>query len=139
MTSWKARLASGMCRAYQVLLFAYPPGFRRRYGKEMALAFRDRVRDALDGVRPLTVLETVGRIGRDFLQTVVREWGDVEVVPPVHLSRSDICLISIFQPDHVVRRANPDRLSQELWGALALLGAVLLIVGWLRWMAPMSP
>ncbi len=33
-----------LCRVYRVLMYAYPPDFRRRYGREMEQVFGDRCR-----------------------------------------------------------------------------------------------
>jgi hypothetical protein len=55
-------------RLYAALLRAYPPGFRREYGREMRLVFADRRREAACEARPLALLrlwfETVADLAR---------------------------------------------------------------------------
>ena len=66
-------LARCLCRLYRVLLYTYPPDFRRRYGGEMAKVFGDRCRSVAQqqGLRGLL------RFGRhsaaDWLITTIRE------------------------------------------------------------------
>ena len=61
------------CRLYRVLLCAYPPDFRRRYGGEMAQVFGDRCRDIAQtqGLRGL--LWFAVRSVPDWLITTIRE------------------------------------------------------------------
>ncbi len=62
-----------MCRAYQVSLYAYPPDFRRRYGREMLQLFRDRVRDVVRA-RGLAGLPGLAlHCVSDWLRTTLRE------------------------------------------------------------------
>jgi signal peptidase I len=61
--------ANWLCRAYALLLYAYPRDFRRRFGGEMKQVFRDRLQ-ALDRSRlPRFIFETLS----DWLVTSTRE------------------------------------------------------------------
>ena len=47
------RVAATACRVYGLMIWLYPPAFRRAFGRELVLTFRSRVEDVLDdgGVR----------------------------------------------------------------------------------------
>ena len=47
------RLAATACRVYGLMIWLYPPVFRRAFGRELVLTFRSRVEDVLNdgGVR----------------------------------------------------------------------------------------
>ena len=46
-SSSQQRTVRWLCRLYGVMLFAYPVGLRQRYSREMAVVFRDQVRDVM--------------------------------------------------------------------------------------------
>jgi signal peptidase I len=66
-------LIGGFCRLYSVLLYAYPPDFRRQYGRPMQQVFRDRCRDVARSSGPLTLLRFAMNVMGDWLRTTVRE------------------------------------------------------------------
>ena len=72
MTS-ESNLMGGFCRLYSVLLYAYPPEFRRQYGRPMEQLFRDRCRDLARGPGGLTLLRFAGQVMADWFRTTVRE------------------------------------------------------------------
>ena len=72
MTS-ESNLIGSFCRLYSVLLYAYPPEFRRQYGAPMEQLFRDRCRDLARGPGGLTLLGFAGHVMADWLRTTVRE------------------------------------------------------------------
>jgi hypothetical protein len=47
------RLAATACRVYGLMIWLYPPAFRRAFGRELVLTFRSRVEDVVNdgGVR----------------------------------------------------------------------------------------
>ena len=62
------------CRAlYRALLYAYPPPFRRRFGKEMMQVFDDRYRTVIQTSGPLSLLRFALYILTDLLSTTVTE------------------------------------------------------------------
>jgi signal peptidase I len=63
----------GFCRLYSVLLYAYPPEFRRQYGRPMEQLLRDRCRDLARRSGGLTLLRFTGQVMADWLRTTVRE------------------------------------------------------------------
>ena len=66
------RLTAMACRVYALMIWLYPPAFRRAFGRELLLTFRNRVEDVLSdgGVRELMafaahiVWDTVRTSGR---------------------------------------------------------------------------
>ena len=64
---------SGFCRLYSVLLYAYPPEFRRQYGRSMEQLLRDRCRDLARRPGGLTLFRFAGQVMADWLRTTVRE------------------------------------------------------------------
>ena len=61
------------CRLYRVLLCAYPPDFRRRYGREMAQVFGDRYRGIAQIQGPRGLLLFGMRSMADWISSTVRE------------------------------------------------------------------
>jgi hypothetical protein len=47
------RVAAAACRIYGLVIWLYPPGFRRAFGRELVTTFRNRVEDVLNdgGIR----------------------------------------------------------------------------------------
>ena len=72
MTS-QSNLIGGCCRLYSALLYAYPPEFRRQYGRPMEQLFRDRCRDLAQTPGRLTLLRFAAHVMTDWLRTTVRE------------------------------------------------------------------
>jgi len=60
-------------RGYRVLLYTYPPDFRRRYGREMAQVFGDRCREAAQARGLRGLLRVCAYCTVDWLITVFRE------------------------------------------------------------------
>jgi Ca2+-binding EF-hand superfamily protein len=74
-------LSRWLRRAYRVLMYAYPPDFRRRYGREMEQVFGDRCRHIAKtaGLRGLLLFGA--KAGADWLFTTIREGFDSVHVP----------------------------------------------------------
>ena len=72
MTS-ESNVVGGFCRLYSALLYAYPPDFRRQYGRPMEQLFRDRCRDLARSSGRLRLLLFAVQMISDWLGTVVRE------------------------------------------------------------------
>jgi hypothetical protein len=60
-------------RVYSTLLYAYPPGFRRLYGKEMQQVFVDRCRGVAQTQGLGGLLRFGVHIGADWVTTTIRE------------------------------------------------------------------
>jgi hypothetical protein len=63
------RLAATACKVYGLTIWLYPREFRRAFGRELAVTFRTRVEDVLDGGSLRDWLAFVGHIGWDMLRT----------------------------------------------------------------------
>jgi len=61
------------CRLYSVLLYAYPPDFRREFGRPMQQLFRDRCRDLARSPGRLPLLRFAIQTVGDWFGTSVRE------------------------------------------------------------------
>jgi len=123
--SWLVR---SLTRIYAAMLLAYPSQFRCEYGREMMLAFNDRVRDRLrhDGARSVVTLML--QIICEWIVTVVRERADADA--PCTLRLGD---------DPVLSTSVADESTSHVSLMLAILGAFLLIVGWYQWAHLMTP
>ena len=117
--SWLPR---SLTRIYAAMLLAYPSQFRREYGREMMLAFTDRVLERLRHDRVSAVVPLMLHVVSDWIATVVRERADA--LAPCTLQLAD---------DPVLPIANTDDSMQPVSLALAILGACLLIIGWYQW------
>jgi hypothetical protein len=120
-----------MSRVYDVMLLAYPPSFRREYGAEMKMVFRDRVRSARPagvGVLPALLI----RVIVDALRTAVLEWADLWANAEGHTG--GVAVISLFAANNIVRVPDAGEQSGMVWLLLSSLGAFLLVDGWVHWL-----
>jgi hypothetical protein len=60
-------------RVYRLLLYAYPPDFRRRYGKEMEQVFSDRCRALVQTPSLRGCLYFGANVASDWVVTTIRE------------------------------------------------------------------
>lgn len=63
------RLSAAACRVYGVAIWLYPAEFRRAFGGELVLAFRNRVEDVMDSGGMLDWLAFAVHIALDWIQT----------------------------------------------------------------------
>jgi len=66
-------LIGGFCRLYSVLLYAYPPDFRRQFARPMEQLFRDRCRDLARSSGRFQLLRFAGHVMSDWVRTTVQE------------------------------------------------------------------
>jgi signal peptidase I len=71
--TFESPLLGGFCRLYSALLYAYPPEFRRQYGRPMEQLFRDRCRDLARSPGRLPLLRFAVHVVTDWFRTAVRE------------------------------------------------------------------
>ena len=71
--SSRRRLVRWLCHLYSLMLLAYPSAFRREYGREMALVFRDQARDVIEHGGARALLPFMLRVSCDWLHTALRE------------------------------------------------------------------
>ena len=63
------RLSAIACRIYRATLYVYPTEFRRAFGHELVVTFRNRVEDVLDGSGILAWFAFAGHIAVDCVRT----------------------------------------------------------------------
>ena len=63
------RLSAVACRIYRWTICVYPTEFRRTFGHELVVTFRNRVEDVLDGGGILEWLAFAGHIAIDCVRT----------------------------------------------------------------------
>src|SRR4051794_5775011 len=66
-------MIGNFCRLYSVLLYAYPPDFRREFGRPMQQLFRDRCRDLARSPGRLPLLQFALQTIADWCRTTVLE------------------------------------------------------------------
>ena len=63
------RLSAVACKVYGLTIRVYPAEFRRAFGHELVVTFRNRVEDVLDGGGILDWLAFAGHIAIDCIRT----------------------------------------------------------------------
>lgn len=117
--SWLPR---SLTRIYAAMLHAYPSQFRLEYGREMMLAFKDRLRERLRHDGGWSVVPLMLQVISEWIATVVRERADAHA--PCTLRLGD---------DPVLSTCVADESTSHVSLMLAILGAFLLIIGWYQW------
>jgi len=125
------RVVRGLCRIYDVMLLAYPPTFRREYGREMAAVVRRRAREVAEREGCWAFMAFLLQIVSDWLRTATRERLDEGAGRSVDAHGAAV--ISLFAENNAGRAPDSER-SARAWSlVLAGLGAFLLAEGWVRW------
>jgi hypothetical protein len=138
LSSSQPRSLRWLCRIYRLMLLAYPSTFRREYGREMALAFRNEAQDVLQNNGSWALFPFTLHVIWDWLQTIVRERKDVATNSAVAVRVNGGAVISLFGLNNVARTPDIDQQSRGVWLILTAVGIFLLVVGWLRWMKLMG-
>jgi hypothetical protein len=63
------RLAAAACKIYRLVIAMYPGEFKRDFGPELAITFRNRVEDVLDDGGVMEWLGFIAHIASDSLRT----------------------------------------------------------------------
>ena len=63
------RLSAVACKVYGLTIWVYPTEFRRAFGHELVVTFRNQVEDVLDGGGILDWLAFAGHIAIDCIRT----------------------------------------------------------------------
>ena len=115
-----------LCRLYRVLLYTYPPDFRRRYGGEMAQVFSDRCR-AIAQTQGLRGLLWFGlRTVADWFATTIRERIESPVQTGAAIQASDGVPVFYTLPDSSPR---PGALIHGGVLSLAFFAAISFAIG----------
>jgi hypothetical protein len=127
LSASQRRWLSWLSRIYGLMMLTYPSAFRHEYSHEMTLAFDNRARDIVQREGGWALLPFLLHIWWDWLQTVARERKDVEA------SNASTALINAMDTFAGTPYPDPDRQSRAVWRMLTIVGAFLLVIGWLRW------
>jgi hypothetical protein len=90
-----ARARSWLPATYGAALWLCPPGFRRRFGDELARDFADGLRDVRRTGFRGDVVVFVAHSGCDLLKTSVVQWGRAEGVLQTLLSTVGLALVLV--------------------------------------------
>jgi hypothetical protein len=133
-----SQLTRLLCRLYAVLLWAYPSEFRREFGREMLLVFRNRAREVVrqGGSSPLTFF--VLQVGWDWMRSTFEENANMPSrIPALRwlAALPSAILAASFAPKMVFIRITDIRYFWIAPGvALSLMAAAFVSVG--VWVAP---
>jgi hypothetical protein len=72
-SSAHTQLLRWLGRIYGLTLLAYPSAFRREYGREMAMVFRNRARDVVERSGGWALVPFLRHVGWDWFHTTLRE------------------------------------------------------------------
>ena len=70
-------VARQMSRAYALMIWAYPASFRRRFGREMHLAFRNEAGRTLEVSGELALTRLFLRLVGDWIVTLCKEYAEM--------------------------------------------------------------
>jgi hypothetical protein len=121
------RLAAAACKVYGLTILLYPQAFRRAFGRELTITFRNRVEDVLDGGDVHDWLAFAAHIAVDTTRAcadVLTAAGGPEPVSLLGLTDGDIAHGSLD-------RAYVDILQR----IFVLAGLALTIGGWYAFLA----
>jgi hypothetical protein len=115
------RLSNAACRVYGVAIRLYPTAFRRAFGHELAVTFRNQLEDVLDSGG---IVEWVGfavHIAGDWIRTYI-------TLLTQRASHGPVSLLGLADGD--LASARPDRVTVNVSFVFAVLGVVVALVGW---------
>ena len=121
------RLVAAACKVYGLTILLYPVAFRRAFGRELAITFRNRVEDVLDSGNVHDWLGFAAHIALDTIRACAdapTTAGGAEPGSLLGLTDGDMAHGSL-------NRAYPDVLQ----GILVLAGLALTIGGWYAFFA----
>ena len=120
------RLAAAACKVYGLIIFLYPGEFRRAFGRELVLTFRNRVEDVLDGGGIHDWLAFAAHVALD----TIRAYSDLVTAGRVQDSES---LLGLSEGD--AAHGCIDRATVDVQLMFAAAGVVLAFVGWYAFFA----
>jgi hypothetical protein len=114
------RLAAAACKVYGLTIWLYPREFRRAFGGELAVTFRSRVEDVLDG----GVHDWLA-FGVHIALDTIRAYGGLMTAAGSQASAS---LLGLSEGD--AAQGSIDRAAVDVQLMFAAAGVVLTCVGW---------
>ncbi|HVZ20020.1 MAG TPA: hypothetical protein VG871_03100 [Vicinamibacterales bacterium] len=115
------RLSAAACRVYGAAIWLYPAEFRRAFGRELAVTFRNDVEDALNDGGVAHWAKFAVHIAVDWIRTCV-----TLLTQPV--SHDSVSLLGLGDGD--VASGCLDRVTVDVSLLLAILGLVVALIGW---------
>jgi hypothetical protein len=134
-----------LCRLYGLTLWAYPPEFRREYGREMTLAFRSRAQEIVRVKGPAALVPFIAHITWDWIHSTLRENNNMAARMPLvrWIAAFPLAMLAAYGVMRAVGfalsvgLANPRNFHYvAIWLCLGLfsMAAVFVAVG--TWIAP---
>jgi hypothetical protein len=120
------RSVAAACLVYGLVIWAYPSEFRRAFGHELAVTFRNRVEDVLDSGGILDWFAFAVHIVVDWIRTC----STVKIQADTHGSVSLLGLSEGDAPTGCI-----DRTTVDVSLVFAVAGLVLGCVGWYTYFA----
>ena len=120
------RLSAAACRVYRGSIWLYPQKFRRTFGHELAITFRNRVEDILDSGGFLDWLAFAVHIVVDWIRTC----GTLVAESSAHGSGS---LLGLSEGD--AAHGSLDRTAVDVSLVFAVAGLIVAVAGWYTFVA----
>jgi hypothetical protein len=120
------RLSGVACKVYLVVIWFYPAEFRRAFGHELVVTFRNRVEDVLDSGGIIKWLAFAVHIAVDWMRTC---W----MLMTESRTHDSVSLLGLGQDD--VALGGIDRVGVDMSLVFAVAGLVLAFVGWYAYLA----
>jgi hypothetical protein len=120
------RLAAAACKVYGLTIWLYPAELRRVNGRELAVTFRSRVEDVLDGGGVRAWLAFAAHIALDTMRT------HADLVT-AGAAQDSVSLLGLSEGD--AAHGCIDRATVDIHSLLAAAGLVLAVAGWYAYFA----
>ena len=120
------RLSAAACRVYRGTIWLYPHEFRRAFGRELTITFRNRVEDVLDSGGFLDWLAFAVHIVVDWIRTCCTLVADASAY-------GSGSLLGLSEGDAAHRSLNRTAVDVSLVFAVARL--ILGVAGWYAFVA----
>lgn len=120
------RLAAAACKVYGLTIRLYPAEFRRAFGRELAVTFRNRVEDVLDGGGVHHWLAFAAHIALDTMRAHI----DLMTA-----SRAQDAVSLLGLSEGHAAQGGLDRATVDSQFLFAAAGLVLAVVGWYTFFA----
>jgi hypothetical protein len=119
------RLAAAACKIYGLTIWLYPSEFRRAFGRELAVTFRSRVEDVLDG----GIVDCLAFAAHIALDTIRAYYTMVTASRAQH----PVSLLGLSESD--AANGALDHATLDVQVLFAAAGLVLTVVGWYAYFA----
>jgi hypothetical protein len=115
------RLAAAACKVYGLTIRLYPAEFRRAFGRELAVTFRNRVEDVLDGGGVHHWIAFAAHIALDTIRT----YGDLATAGG---AQGSVSLLGLTEGD--AAQGGINRATVDVQSIFVAAGLALAVGGW---------